>query len=94
MRFPSNPDSLTLYINQLVWAPPSPPQGNIRHYNIRITTPSSSSSSSSSNSSSEVLALVEEVRDTFFDVRPYVLSDGDYMVEVKLNSFLTWSYLM
>ena len=71
MRFPN---SSTVYLNQLVWAPPDPPQGDIIHYNIRIT---------SAGSDEDIPALVEGVRDAFLDVRAHVPSNGDYQIEVS-----------
>ena len=71
MRFPN---SSSVYLNQLVWAPPDPPQGDIIHYNIRIT---------SADSDEDILALVEGVRDAFLDVRAHVPSSGDYLIEVS-----------
>ena len=74
MRFPN---SSSVYLNQLVWAPPDPPQGDIIHYNIRITS-----------ADSDKLALVEGVRDAFLDVRAYVPSSGDYLIEVSKSTIL------
>ena len=63
----------SIYLNQVVWSAPDPPQGIILHYNMRI---------SSASSGEVIVPLVEGIENTFFDVRPYALSDGDYFIEV------------
>lgn len=79
MLFAADPDvGTSIYLNQLAWSPPEPPQGIILHYNIRITSPTTNQ---------EIVPLVEGVTDTFFDLRPYVLSDGEYLIEVSKNLF-------
>ncbi|CAI8021680.1 Hepatocyte growth factor receptor, partial [Geodia barretti] len=50
------------------------PQGDIIHYNVRIT---------SVTNESEIFVLVEGVNDTFLDVKPFVLSDGEYFIQVQ-----------
>ena len=64
----------SFFLNQLLWSPPVPPYGIILHYNVRIT---------STITGETIVPLVEGITDTFFDVRPYALSTGDYFVEVN-----------
>ena len=74
MRFPN---STSVFLNEIVWAPPDPPQGRIIHYNVKIT---------SVTNEMEIFAEVEGVTDGFFDVRPYVPYDGDYFIEVTKSN--------
>ena len=73
MEFAGNNVGSSIFLNQLAWAPPDPPQGDIIHYNVRIT---------SVTNESEIFVLVEGVNDTFLDVKPFVLSDGEYFIQV------------
>ena len=74
MAFGANLEGTSVFLNQIVWAPPDPPHGLIIHFNVKI---------SSVINETEVYAQVEGVNDTFLDVRPYVLSDGDYLIQVN-----------
>ena len=81
MAFGASLDGTSVFLNQIVWAPPDPPHGLIIHFNVKI---------SSVINETEVYAQVEGVNDTFLDVRPYVLSDGVYLIQVNSITIFGW----
>ena len=56
----------------LSWAPPDPPNGNILHYNIRVTD----------KDNGTIVVLIIDLSATTVDLKEYINSNGEFYVQV------------